>query len=171
MDLHPLVVHFPIALLTIYGIMEIVWSKRLKNDNSWFYVKASFLILGVLGAFISLATGDEASKNVTLRNVVHVHEFWAGLSTYIFGFLAVAYIIHFIFLNYPKLFSKTGLETVESIWNFILKIKNWILFTPIKYLLVLAGLIAITVTGALGGAMVHGPNVDPLVSFIYNLLI
>lgn len=57
MDIHPVTVHFPIALLTVYGLMELVWSKRLKKEQAWFYVKASFLILGVISAYAALSTG------------------------------------------------------------------------------------------------------------------
>ena len=32
------------------------------------------------------------------------------------------------------------------------------------------GLVAVTITGALGGALVYGPDVDPFVSLIYRLL-
>ena len=38
-------------------------------------------------------------------------------------------------------------------------------------LLALLGLIAITITGGLGGAIVYGKDVDPIVSFIYKLTV
>jgi len=33
----------------------------------------------------------------------------------------------------------------------------------------LIGAVCLTITGALGGAMVYGPTSDPFVSFIYTL--
>ena len=36
-------------------------------------------------------------------------------------------------------------------------------------LIALVGIVVITITGALGGAIVYGPEVDPIVSVIYHL--
>lgn len=36
-------------------------------------------------------------------------------------------------------------------------------------MLALLGIIAVTITGALGGAISHGANTDPVVQMIYNL--
>ncbi len=57
-QLHPQIVHFPIALLIVYALLEIIGS-IFKKD---FFSKAAHLILflGVLGAFAAVLTGNSA---------------------------------------------------------------------------------------------------------------
>jgi uncharacterized membrane protein len=47
-NVHPLLVHFPIALLVVYSLLEWVPLKKLANLSSWFYIKATFLFFGDL---------------------------------------------------------------------------------------------------------------------------
>ncbi len=51
----------------------------------------------------------------------------------------------------------------------LVKIAKWIINTRVSFILALIGIVGITITGTLGGAMVHGPEVDPFVSFVYHL--
>ena len=37
MNVHPLLIHFPIALLTVYVVMECLRFKKLLAEHSWFY--------------------------------------------------------------------------------------------------------------------------------------
>ena len=46
MNIHPLLVHFPIALLTIYSLLELVPFKQIYRQSYWFYTKAIILIIG-----------------------------------------------------------------------------------------------------------------------------
>lgn len=167
MNLHPMIVHFPIALLTIYCVMEFFDIKKLRNNPTWFYIKFAFLFLGLLGAYASLTTGEIASEeynNLEYDNLIETHQEFAEITTNIFLLMTLLYIIHIASIRYSLLFHK------NKLLSFIAGVKDRILFTPIKYLLVLAGLVFITLTGALGGVLVYGPEVDPIVSFIYNLL-
>ncbi len=43
--------------------------------------------------------------------------------------------------------------------------------SPLVIVLAIAGLVLMTVVGALGASLVYGPEIDPAVSFIYHLLI
>ena len=60
--------------------------------------------------------------------------------------------------------------SVAGIWETLGKIESLVLESFIVALAALAGLIAISITGALGGAIVYGPDVDPVVSLVYHLL-
>lgn len=60
-------------------------------------------------------------------------------------------------------------HSVKKIWIAIKKHTGYVLRSPFLPFLALIGLIAITMTGALGGAIVYGPNVDPVVKFVYSL--
>lgn len=40
---------------------------------------------------------------------------------------------------------------------------------PIPMLTAFLGFVSLVVTGSLGAAIVHGPEIDPIVSFVYHL--
>lgn len=171
MDLHPIIVHFPIALLTIYGLMELIRHKKLLESESWFYIKASFLIIGVIGAFFALSSGDVASEQLadrTLHSLVEVHEGAASTATTIFTILAALYVLTWIDNKYNKKISKMFDGEMKKTWKWVIKIKNIVYNTPLIWMVALAGLVAITITGALGGAIVYGPNADPIIALVYG---
>lgn len=60
-DIHPKVVHFPIALLTTYSLLEIVGIVFKKE----FISKSTLLILclGVVAAFFAVLTGNQAAAD------------------------------------------------------------------------------------------------------------
>ncbi len=60
-DIHPKVVHFPIALLTTYSLLEIVGIVFKKE----FISKSALLILclGITTAFFAVLTGNQASSS------------------------------------------------------------------------------------------------------------
>ena len=66
MNLHPIFVHFPIALLTLYTLCELLRFKKIKDHPAWFYLKAVLIICGTLGAAAALLTGDGAKEAVLL---------------------------------------------------------------------------------------------------------
>ncbi len=63
-ELHPKIVHFPIALLSTYAILEII-GVLLKKD---FMNKSALLLLciGVVAAFFAVLSGSEAFSSFTL---------------------------------------------------------------------------------------------------------
>jgi uncharacterized membrane protein len=65
-DIHTKVVHFPIALLATYSLLEIVGIVF----NKEFITKSALLILclGVITAFFAVLTGNQAANNFNLWN-------------------------------------------------------------------------------------------------------
>lgn len=65
-DIHPKVVHFPIALFTTYAVLEIVGILL----NKEFLIKSALLLLciGVVTSFFAVLTGNQAVTDFTLWN-------------------------------------------------------------------------------------------------------
>jgi uncharacterized membrane protein len=171
MNLHPIAVHFPIALLTVYSILEFVRLRKITSQPYWFYIKAIFVVFGSMGTLGALFTGDMAANliknDAQLRVVKNVHENFADATTFVFGILAVCYFISF--LERAGYFTSIKNSFVNAVWKFLLKIKHLAIETPIVVFLALVGLILVTITGSLGGYMVYGEKVDPVVKFVYHI--
>jgi uncharacterized membrane protein len=89
---HPKVVHFPIAFLFLYTLLEFIGVVFKKE----FFQKAAHLILffGVLGAFAAVITGREAEEAFDYWNkasgaLVEMHEYYANLTIWFFTILLV----------------------------------------------------------------------------------
>jgi uncharacterized membrane protein len=78
MPLHPLIVHFPIALLMVSVVLDAlgVGFRRASLTQAGFYT----LIIGSLGAAAAVLTGPEhAAKDATSLTILHRHELFAAL--------------------------------------------------------------------------------------------
>lgn len=171
MDIHPIFVHFPIALLTVYAVLELIRFEKITNQPYYFYVKGSLLIIGILTSSLALQTGEMAEDGVvrSLHDLVEMHSTFANISTWIFAVLAVAYAATWI--SKTEYNHKLSESFLAKIWNLLLMVTSKIMNNSfIMIILALLGLGAITITGALGGAIVYGPDVDPIVSFFYYLV-
>ncbi len=92
-ELHPKVVHFPIALLLTYVILELIGIVFRKE----FYQKAAHLLLflGVIGALFAVLTGNQAFTayeywNDSSSELFNDHQTFANLTVWYFtGILAL----------------------------------------------------------------------------------
>jgi uncharacterized membrane protein len=167
MNIHIIFVHFPIALLTVYGILELAHFCRLLALSYWFYLKAVFVIFGEVGALAALLTGDTATEqfryNPIVRQVINTHSNFGAATAILFGIIALLYLIAWL--------GRTGILTRYG-WSGALTnkierlIASWLM--PIA---AIVGLVLVTITGALGGAIAFGPDVDPVSKFVYSWLI
>lgn len=164
LNIHPAIVHTPIGLLTLYSMLEILRFKKLLNRTYWFYVKAVLVIVGFGGSLLAIGSGLLIKSEFVGDKVVEVH-FWLGIITAIlYGIIAFSYLVAWIQKEiYPFAFFKIGL------WKFLVRIETFIQKSWILVPLSVIALVAIFITGALGGAIVYGPEIDPMVSFVYHL--
>lgn len=149
-NIHPLLVHFPIALLIVYSFLEWVPIKKLTNLSYWFYIKAVFLFFGVLSAIPTGFTGKLIERQFRdKRALVHLHSNFAVAASVVYAILAGLYFL-------------AWLKRSEKQIKFLLP-------TPVIILISIFGFFLIIVIGALGGVIVYGPNLDPFTAFIYRL--
>jgi uncharacterized membrane protein len=90
--IHPKIVHFPIAFLLMYPLMELLALVTKKE----FYSKAAslFLIIGTLGAFFAVFTGNQAFS--VIKNwgkdslyILNSHQTFANITMWFFTGLLV----------------------------------------------------------------------------------
>jgi len=132
--LHPLIVHFPIALLLLATVIEIfaLWKRERFNTTG-----TILLGVGFLSGIVSYLTGDggaeyaEAKWGRSVDALIHTHETFALLSMIFFG-------------------GAFGLKLISYVWSQQRK--------TIWYLVVLVAIIGsifLALTGHYGGKIVY----------------
>lgn len=142
MDIHPAVVHFPIALLFLYALIELVPVARILPSFEWENIRRFLLYVGTAGAAGAVATGMMAERFVGESARIEAHE-EAALTLFAI----------FLILTGITLFWKEGGA-----------LRFWIQKT-----LAAAGFVMLFVVGALGANIVYGSSIDPIVSFVARL--
>jgi uncharacterized membrane protein len=137
--LHAMAIHFPIALLIIGFLSEIiaVFIKKPFFHQSAFYL----LLIGTLGTIVAYLSGDEAGEGIeggSLGSAIELHEQAATIALWLTIVTAIVYLAIYFF-KYSK---------------------NWSRIASI--LLFAATIGAIARTGYLGGQLVykHGAGVE-----------
>ena len=162
MNIHPIFVHFPIALLTVYALFELLQFSLLLKKTYWWYLKGAFVVLGSVSSVASYMTGDWAAEAIDrsseVQNLIQVHSGFAFGTVLIFGLISLSYVL--------LLLKKEGVAQ-WPVTRLAERLQQPNVIIPLSMI----GLILVTVTGALGGAIVYGSEVDPIVSVIYHALI
>lgn len=165
-NLHPIFVHFPIALLFVYSIIKFLPFKKWFPNVAWRDIERLLLLVGIGGAYLALSTGEQAA-DLTRPNesLVESHEFFANFTTRMYLLVLVGEISSFL--------NNKNYNFITKI-NFLPKILIWIekILTNqnLVKVLVFLGFISLFLTGVLGGVMVYGTTADPLAPFILKIL-
>lgn len=91
-NLHPLVIHFPIALLIVAAVADLV--ENVARRPAWLATAVTALyVLGVAGAVVACVSGQQAADTVLMSGMAHsivaAHRTWALATTFYFGGLVV----------------------------------------------------------------------------------
>lgn len=128
-------------------------------------IEILLLSVGVVGAIGANITGNIAEK--LLRPdpaLVNMHELFASVSILTFALLWFGEILS---LYHTSIISQWKMRKVVVLLEHLQKILTHPLISKI---LAFIGLVALMLTGLLGGVMVHGTSVDPLAPFVLNIL-
>lgn len=147
MNIHPLIVHFPIALWMIYCaivLVQVVWWQQNDKLN---IIKQFAIITWFISAIVAAMSGDAAQQLYpNARAIIHAHEFWAWSSQNLFAVIALITI----YTLQPRTNRFTRDSKVRSICSKLLSHK-WIMWW-----IWLIGIWCITITWALGWAISRG---------------
>jgi uncharacterized membrane protein len=169
-EIHPLVVHFPIALLLTSVILDfgaIIFRRwRLADAATW------CLVLGVPSAAVAVLAGG-ISENAIVYNssidaLLHEHKIFAGLSCLLFGLMLFVRLIWLL----PAIIGGMGdilpgMKMTLNRWQNALRMQLPRLYTmelppfavAIYLAIGVAGAICLAWTGHLGGRLVYELNV------------
>ena len=165
-NIHPILVHFPIALLFIYSIIKIIPFSKWFPKASWRNIEFFLLTFGVLGAFASLASGDTA-EHITRSNreLVNIHALFAGISTWLYGALLLGEVAHLF--NQKEIINNPFMQNIKKL---SVLLERFLCNKTFSIIIAFLAFICITLTGLLGGVMVYGLGADPLAGFVVKIL-
>lgn len=165
MNLHSIFVHFPIACFVLYSVLECVSFLRKSKEKQLSYTKIFMLITGIIFAFMSLQTGEIAEHLNGRSALIETHSQFANITYALYRIILVLYIIsrELIGLQLKKYLNAIFITKLISIIA-------WIKKYGIMALLSFIAMISLSITGALWWAISHGPAADPVVSFVYSMI-
>ena len=164
-NLHPIVVHFPIALLFLYSLIKIIPVSKWFRQVSWKQLERLLLLAGVLGAVVASYTGEIAE--VLTRpdyQLVEMHSWFAAIATWLYSLLLLGELL---FLLKPLITRKPNFIAVTRVLDLLQIILT---HRTLSLIMAFLGLVALSVTGLLGGVMVYGLSADPLAGIVLKLL-
>ena len=144
--LHPLIVHFPIALLTLGAIVQLI---ALWRPDFWNRLANFSLITGFISGVAAYLTGDAGehfARQVfgTKEEAIHLHESFAFFTLVVFGVI-VAIKIYQMFPLFSQLKKYARFSSSK-------------VFIPLLLVLSLAGGTLVFLTGHYGGKLVYSSN-------------
>ena len=143
--LHPLVIHFPIALLLVVPFLIVTGALRPpERGQTILYVALALMIAGTLGTFLAVATGEAAGRiaerTPQIDVVLEHHEQLAEATRIAFSVLTVVFAA---ILLIPVILKKTLNGIVSTV-------------LPLAFLVLYGGgILLLTNTAHNGGRLVH----------------
>lgn len=152
--LHPLIIHFPIALLLIAPIFLVVGAALTPAKGRAYLIAAMVLLLvGTGSIFLAVETGEAAAKlaerSPGMQSVLENHESLAERTQAVFGVLSVIFVA---LIAVPWLVKRAETRLTTTI-------------LPVAFLVLYsAGVLLLVNTAHNGGRLVHEFGVRAMVS-------
>ncbi len=164
-NIHPLFVHFPIAFLFIYSLIKIVPVKKLFSNVFWKDTERILLVVGVLGAFAALSTGEVAESLVRSNpQLVEMHAAFATAATWAYGLLLAGEILLLLIPWISANFQAVKIVKALTI------VKDILTHRVFSIGITILGLLALSLAGLLGGVITYGVTADPVAPFVLRIL-
>jgi uncharacterized membrane protein len=168
-ELHPIVVHFPIALLIVSVVLDfggiVLRRAGLTTAATW------CLVLGVPGAFAALFSGWLSERDINLAlagSLLHIHKVFAVVTSLSFSLLLLVRLLWLL----PGILQWTRCSFVRSeavLGRLDTRLQEWVPALYLKplprvvvALYMLASVVSVALlglTGYLGGALVYDHGV------------
>jgi uncharacterized membrane protein len=168
MNIHPMFVHFPVALFLVYCLFEVLRIKILTRQSYYFYVKACLVIVGAISTIPTIIAGGLAKQVYThpligddAHTIIGIHANFAVTTAAFFIIVAFFYVIGWLRRNN---------KLSASFPQFLIKIEMLITESPWGILVALVGAALISTVGALGGLIAYGPENDAISKALYHLI-
>jgi len=145
MNLHPFLVHFPISLLILYSLLELLPMRKIFPNITWVNFKRFCLFVGTFTTYPTILTGLLTAKKLGEAPAVENHEHIALITSFTFSVISVIYLFQW--------FCKITNRRLEILTK----------------ILALIGFASILLTAILGGSLVYGSDIDFIHSFIAKL--
>jgi hypothetical protein len=114
---------------------------------------------------VATSTGELAQElSSPRRDLVEMHETFASMTVWFFSLIFVGEILKAL---EGKITSKINISWLK---NLLLNITKLLTNKSFVVVLALFGLVAVVVTGLLGGVMVYGLSADPLAPLVLKIL-
>lgn len=165
-NIHPIFVHFPIALLFIYSVIKIFPFAKWFPNVAWRDIERFLLVFGIGGAYLSLSTGEQAQElSRPNRSLVEAHAFFANFSTRMYLLLLIGEVANYINTKHFSFINK-----INYLPQLIIRIEKILTNKNLVIVLTILGFITLFLTGVLGGVLVYGTTADPLAPLILKIL-
>jgi len=161
-------VHFPVSLLLLYSLLEIIRFKKIHGEPYWFYVKAVVLFAGALGSIATYLTGETAAGlyDGPVPQAIESHSNF-GLATVIFFcIMAVLYLVGWLRRKNYTPFQRW--QFGQKIWEALVPFEKLLTESNFGIIVALIGGTLISITGALGGLIAYGPENDTVSRIIFE---
>ncbi len=171
--LYPVLVHFPIALLSLYVGFELVRFKVVTNNSWWFFVKAALVLFGTFFQLLTTISFYFFSMNIVnaktpiqFVKIIHTYELYMIITLVVFMILSVGYKVSFIDKNLIFMNLKN-----TKFWNFFRGVSREILNSYVTIILAITGFFTLLVASSIGSYINYGGNIaDPVTYGVMNMV-